>query len=34
MASPPAIEALDLVKRFGGDTAVDGVSFEVAPGTV
>jgi ABC-2 type transport system ATP-binding protein len=34
MASPPAIEALDLVKRFGDETAVDGVSFEVVPGTV
>ncbi|MCV7282651.1 ATP-binding cassette domain-containing protein [Mycolicibacterium flavescens] len=31
-----AIEALDLVKRFGDDArpAVDGVSFTVAPGTV
>lgn len=34
MASPPAIEALDLVKRFGDETAVDGVSFDVGPGTV
>jgi ABC-2 type transport system ATP-binding protein len=30
----PAIEAIDLVKRFGGDTAVDGVSFTVPAGTV
>lgn len=34
MASPPAIEALDLVKRFGDQTAVVGVSFVVPPGTV
>ena len=34
MSSPPAIEAVDLVKRFGDNTAVDGVSFSVAPGTV
>jgi ABC-2 type transport system ATP-binding protein len=34
MPSPPAIEAVDLVKRFGDNTAVDGVSFTVAPGTV
>jgi ABC-2 type transport system ATP-binding protein len=30
----PAIEAIDLVKRFGENTAVDGVSFTVEPGTV
>ena len=30
----PAIEAIDLVKRFGDHTAVDGVSFAVPPGTV
>jgi ABC-2 type transport system ATP-binding protein len=30
----PAIEAIDLVKRFGDNTAVDGVSFSVAAGTV
>ena len=30
----PAIEAIDLVKRFGDNTAVDGVSFTVSPGTV
>ncbi len=30
----PAIEALELVKEFGHNTAVDGVSFAVPPGTV
>ena len=30
----PAIEAIELVKRFGDNTAVDGVSFAVPPGTV
>lgn len=30
----PAIEAIDLVKRFGDELAVDGVSFAVAQGTV
>ena len=34
MPTPPAIEALELVKRYGQETAVDGVSFSVAPGTV
>ena len=34
MPSPPAIEAVDLVKRFGDNTAVDGVSFSVPPGSV
>ncbi|WP_048632979.1 ATP-binding cassette domain-containing protein [Mycolicibacterium aurum] len=34
MASPPAIEAVDLVKRYGSENAVDGVSFTVAAGTV
>ncbi|TRW78288.1 ATP-binding cassette domain-containing protein [Mycolicibacterium sp. 018/SC-01/001] len=29
-----AIEAVELVKRFGENTAVDGVSFAVPPGTV
>ena len=29
-----AIEAIDLVKRFGDHTAVDGVSFAVPAGTV
>ena len=32
--NPPAIEAVDLVKRFGDFTAVDGVSFVVPEGTV
>ena len=32
--SRPAIEALDLVKKFGADVAVDGVSFAVPQGTV
>lgn len=30
----PAIEAIDLVKRYGAQTAVDGVSFTVPAGTV
>ena len=30
----PAIEAVDLVKRFGDFVAVDGVSFVVPEGTV
>ncbi|KUH86197.1 MULTISPECIES: ATP-binding cassette domain-containing protein [unclassified Mycobacterium] len=34
MPSPPAVEAIDLVKRFGENTAVDGVSFTVPPATV
>ncbi len=29
---PPVIEALDLTKRFGALTAVDGISFSVLPG--
>lgn len=32
--STPAIEAVDLVKRFGDFTAVDGVSFSVPEGSV
>jgi ABC-2 type transport system ATP-binding protein len=32
--SRPTIEAIDLVKRFGVDVAVDGVSFVVPQGTV
>ncbi|HEU5242697.1 MAG TPA: ATP-binding cassette domain-containing protein, partial [Ornithinibacter sp.] len=32
--SAPAIEAVDLVKRFEDFTAVDGVSFSVPAGTV
>jgi len=31
---PPAIEARGLTRRFGAFTAVDGVSFEVAPGEI
>ena len=34
MSSPPAIEAIELVKRYGRETAVDCVSFTVPPGTV
>jgi ABC-2 type transport system ATP-binding protein len=34
MPTTPAIEAIDLVKRFGEKPAVDGVSFTVPPGTV
>jgi ABC-2 type transport system ATP-binding protein len=34
MPAHPAIEAVDLVKRFGDNTAVDGVTFTVPPGTV
>ncbi len=30
----PAIEAIELVKKFGANTAVDHVSFAVPPGTV
>jgi ABC-2 type transport system ATP-binding protein len=30
---PPVLEVRDLVKRYGGLTAVDGVGFSVAPGT-
>jgi ABC-2 type transport system ATP-binding protein len=32
--SAPAVEAIDLVKRFGDNTAVDGVSFVVPEGSV
>ena len=32
--SAPALEAIGLVKRFGDFTAVDGVSFAAAPGSV
>jgi ABC-2 type transport system ATP-binding protein len=32
--SSPAIEAIDLVKKFGAEVAVDGVSFAVPQGTV
>ena len=34
MSSTPAVVALDLVKRFGDNTAVDHVSFVVPQGTV
>ncbi|WP_110205857.1 ATP-binding cassette domain-containing protein [Nocardioides daejeonensis] len=34
MGDPPAIEAIDLVKEFGEQRAVDGVSFSVPQGTV
>ncbi|KAA1395638.1 ATP-binding cassette domain-containing protein [Aeromicrobium ginsengisoli] len=34
MSRPLAVEAIDLVKRFGDNTAVDGVSFVVPEGTV
>ncbi len=30
----PAVEAIDLVKRFGDTVAVDGVSFSVPTGAV
>jgi ABC-2 type transport system ATP-binding protein len=30
----PAIEAIDLVKKFGDNVAVDGVSFSVPQGAV
>jgi ABC-2 type transport system ATP-binding protein len=34
MSAPPAVEAVDLVKHFGDNRAVDGVSFVVPTGTV
>ena len=34
MSSRPAVEAIDLVKKFGDNTAVDGVSFVVPEGSV
>jgi ABC-2 type transport system ATP-binding protein len=34
MSAAPAVEAVDLVKRFGDNTAVDHVSFVVPQGTV
>jgi len=34
MSVTPAVEAVDLVKHFGDNRAVDGVSFVVPPGTV
>ncbi len=33
-AAVPALEVTDLTRRFGGVTAVDHVSFAVAPGTI
>jgi len=34
MSGTPAVEAIDLVKRFGDNAAVDGVSFVVPEGSV
>ncbi len=34
MASEPAVAVRDLVKRFGSFTAVDHLSFEIAPGEI
>ena len=34
MSNGPAVEAIDLVKQFGTNRAVDGVSFVVPEGTV
>ena len=34
MSPQPAVEAIDLVKQFDDNTAVDGISFEVPQGTV
>lgn len=34
LQTPPIIECLNLTKRFGDFTAVDDVSFEVAPGSI
>ncbi|HZJ04219.1 MAG TPA: ATP-binding cassette domain-containing protein [Nocardioidaceae bacterium] len=34
MSDVPAVEAIDLVKRFGDNAAVDGVSFSVPRGSV
>lgn len=33
-SSLPAVEAVNLVKRFGSTVALDGVSFSIAPGSV
>jgi ABC-2 type transport system ATP-binding protein len=33
-ARPPAVRAVDLVKRFGPIAAVDGVSFDLPPGRI
>ena len=32
--APPAIQAVGLVKKFGGFTAANGISFEVRPGRI
>jgi ABC-2 type transport system ATP-binding protein len=32
--APPAIQVIDIIKRFGNFTAVNGVSFEVAEGEI
>jgi ABC-2 type transport system ATP-binding protein len=32
--TPPAVEVVDLVKRYGGVAAVDGLSLEVAAGSI
>ncbi|HET7872701.1 MAG TPA: ATP-binding cassette domain-containing protein, partial [Terriglobales bacterium] len=34
MAEKKAIQVIDIVKRFGNFTAVDGVSFDVAEGEI
>jgi len=33
-SAPPAIRAVELVKRFGPVTAVDGMTFDLAPGHI
>ena len=33
-SAPPAIEVLNLHRNFGNLKAVDGVSFQIQPGTV
>ncbi|HEU5432912.1 MAG TPA: ABC transporter ATP-binding protein [Thermomicrobiales bacterium] len=33
-AAPPIIEAHDLTKRYGGETAVDGIDLAIAPGEI
>lgn len=34
MGEGPVLQALDVVKRFGGLRAVDGVSLDIAPGSI
>ena len=34
MSAAPAVEAIDLVKRFGDNVAVNGVSFQIPTGTI